>query len=695
MTASPARELLQYPPARRQPLREVLYGLPIEDPYRWLEDRESAEVGNWVKEQSDLYACTRAGWASREQFLRRLRDSAVTHYTTPQGYGGRDFWTRCEPGQEHPVLLVDDAGVVRTLVDPMRWDSSGQTVLERWQPSWDGSLVAIQLSSGGSEDSVLHVISVLNGDLIDGPIDRVRNSSVCWLPDNRHYYYVRRLPPELIPGEEQYHRRVYLHTVGRPADEDVLVFGDASIATAFYSVSIDEAGRKLVIARTVGADHRRDIWIADLSEGSLGQPRFQPLQLGVDARTTVRLSVELPSTDHICLQTDRDAPRGRVMTADLRSPRAQWAELIGEDPGAVLAGFNVLAGSDGPVALVSRRRHATDEIAVMALATHASLGYVPLPGLGVVGNISVDKMRPFEARFSYSDPAAPPTVLCYDARTGLTRTWEKARATACPIPSVRCQRVSYQSMDGTEVGMFLVSRMMTPDRPRPTILTGYGGFGVVRSPFYRADALAWVQQGGIWASACLRGGGEEGAAWHLAGRKAHKQNTFDDFDAAAVWLVRNGWTTPEQLGIFGDSNGGLLIGAALTQHPERYAAAVCLAPLLDMVRYERFGRGASWRDEYGTAAEADGLSILHSYSPYHAVRHGTSYPAVLLGIFEGDSRVDPLHARKMCAALQHASVSGRPVLLRSESGVGHGNRASSSRDELMADYLAFFAEQLG
>jgi prolyl oligopeptidase len=243
--------------------------------------------------------------------------------------------------------------------------------------------------------------------------------------------------------------------------------------------------------------------------------------------------------------------------------------------------------------------------------------------------------------------------------------------------------------------MFILSASGIVDRPRPTILTGYGGFGSVMMPTYRSDARAWVQAGGVYAIACIRGGGEEGAEWHRAGMRDSKQKVFDDFNAAADHLLSEGWTTKEQLGIYGESNGGLLMGAALTQHPEKYAAVVCQAPLLDMVRYERFGMGPSWRNEYGSVVEPAGFAALLSYSPYHAVREGTAYPAVLFGVFDADTRVDPLHARKMCARLQAATVSARPVVLRAEPGVGHGARAASSSIDLMVDRLAFFADQLG
>ena len=330
---------------------------------------------------------------------------------------------------------------------------------------------------------------------------------------------------------------------------------------------------------------------------------------------------------------------------------------------------------------------------VYDLATGEELGPVPLPGQGWVSHVVDRPTGGAEAWFVYTDFGTPPTVYRYDARTGEVEPWGKASMPAV-VPFVTRQ-IAYQVADGTEVRMFILSRSGQADRPRPTILTGYGGFGVSMAPDYQPLQLAWVEAGGVFAVAQIRGGGEEGEAWHRAGIRNLKQHSYDDFAAAADHLVAEGWTTPAQLGIYGASNGGLLTGAALTQFPEKFAAAVSSASLLDMVRYERFGLGPSWRTEFGTAADPEQLGWLLSYSPYHRVREGVAYPAVLLTVFDADSRVDPMHGRKMCAALQHASTSGKPVLLRTEGDVGHSQRAVSRGVGAVADILAFFATQLG
>ncbi|MGH8940058.1 MAG: prolyl oligopeptidase family serine peptidase, partial [Actinomycetes bacterium] len=298
------------------------------------------------------------------------------------------------------------------------------------------------------------------------------------------------------------------------------------------------------------------------------------------------------------------------------------------------------------------------------------------------------------AWLGYTDHVTPSSVYRYDATTGGTTLWATAPGSV-DVPEVHARQVEYTSKDGTTVRMVVVAPTKEPDRARPAILYGYGGFGVPLTPGYSAGLLAWVEAGGVYAIANLRGGTEEGEEWHRAGMRDRKQNVFDDFHAAAERLVADGWTVPAQLSITGGSNGGHLVGAALTQRPELFSAVVCSAPLLDMVRYEQFGLGATWNDEYGTAADPDELAWLLSYSPYHHVREGVDYPATLFTVFDGDTRVDTMHARKMCAALQHATTGNRPILLRNERDVGHGARALSRSIALSADTLAFAARWTG
>ena len=400
--------------------------------------------------------------------------------------------------------------------------------------------------------------------------------------------------------------------------------------------------------------------------------------------------------------TDLGAPRGRIAVtdpADSRGPTpATWRDLIGEDPEAVLSGYAILDGAelDRPVLLAEWTRHAVSEITVHDLATGERVGQVPLPGLGTVGGASERPEGGHEAWFVYTDYTTSSVVLRFDARDASVSTWAAAPGSV-EVPDVTARQVTYRSKDGTAVRMLVISSGDSPAGPRPTILYGYGGFDISLTPAYSPNILAWVSAGGVYAVAGLRGGNEEGEEWHRAGMLDRKQNVFDDFHAAAEALIRDGWTTPEQLAISGGSNGGLLVGAALTQRPDLYAAVICSAPLLDMVRYERFGLGQTWNVEFGTASDAEQLGWLLGYSPYHHVTDGTAYPAVLFTVFTNDTRVDPVHAYKMCAALQHATSSGQrgPVLLRAEAQVGHGARAVSRTAELAGDTLSFVARHTG
>ncbi len=703
----------RYPPARRLDLTEDVLGHQVSDPYRWLEDGTSAERADWLSAQADLFGSCQPDLPGRDQLAAQVRELLSVGYVGPPVWRGeRCFFTRRDPGQEHGVLctrLADGSTVPdEVLVDPMAIDPSGLTTLDAWQPDKEGRLLAYQLSEGGDEESLLRVIDVTTGALADGPIDRCRYSNVAWLPGGDAFYYTRRLPPQDVPeGESQYHRRVYLHQIGTPADSDALIFGTGRDKTDYYNVSVSRDGRWLTIGASRGTAPRNDLWIADLSESDPASPDLRVIQEGVDAQTGVHVGRD----GRLYVFTDADAPRGRIAVTDPADPRdpgpATWRDLIAEDPEAVLRGYAILDGAEleRPVLLASWTRHAVSEITVHDLATGERVGHVPLPGLGTVGGISERPEGGHEAWFVYTDYTTSSVVLRLDARDASVTTWATAPGRAA-VPAITARQVTYESKDGTAVRMIVISGDQAPDGPRPAILYGYGGFDISLTPAYSPNVLAWVAAGGVYAIANLRGGSEEGEEWHRAGMLDRKQNVFDDFHAAAEALIRDGWTTPEQLAISGGSNGGLLVGAALTQRPELYAAVICSAPLLDMVRYERFGLGQTWNVEYGTASDAEQLGWLLSYSPYHHVTDGVAYPAVLFTVFTNDTRVDPVHAYKMCAALQHAASSassgpGRlsgvkgPVLLRAEGQVGHGARAVSRTAELAGDTLAFAARYTG
>ncbi|WP_078949913.1 prolyl oligopeptidase family serine peptidase [Streptomyces sp. CFMR 7] len=575
-----------------------------------------------------------------------------------------------------------------------------------------------------------------------------------WLPGGWAFYYVRRLDPRLNPGEERYHRRVWLRRLGTAPHTDALVFGEGRGRTQFYSVAVTADGRWLAVRASPGTGRRSDVYLADLTAGPPERPLLYPVQEDLPAASRLHAVPGTGPQDALWLRTDHGAPRGRVVAvrpADLHlGPRA-WREVIPERPDATLTHLTVLPGpgpgtpgpgtgsglglgsapglglgsvpgpgggpgpgpAPGPggsdpapgsgstvgagrsLAVVAWSCRAVAEVSVYDLADGTLLATAALPGTGAVGDFSPGPYGSYEAYFTYTGFVTPPRVLRIDARTGRVTRWHHPPRPARRAGGAHTRQVTFPSRDGTKVGMFVISPTGRPDVPRPLLLTGYGGFGQIMSPRYRVQVLAWVRAGGVFVWAGLRGGGEEGERWHLAGSGEHKQNTFDDFAAAADHLLAAGWSEPGRVAVMGTSNGGLLVGAALTQEPGKYAAVVCRAPLLDMVRYEGSGLGPSWVPEYGSAHDPGQLRTLLDYSPYHRVTPGTSYPAVLLTASDGDTRTDPLHARKMCAALQHATTGPAPVLLRLEHGVGHGARSVSRAIALEAECLAFLAHQVG
>jgi prolyl oligopeptidase len=689
----------EYPAAQRLDLVEDLFGHRVADPYRWLENADSAQTRHWLADEEALWEGYRAGLADAETFAARVRELLrVGSVGLPAWRGSTRFYSRRDPDQEHAVLYVAQGEIPgeRALIDPVAIDPSGLTTLDAWQPDKEGRLLAYQLSHGGDEESLLRVLDVATGELVDGPIDRCRYSGVAWLPGGKAFYYTRRLPPDAVPdGEAQYHRRVYLHTVGESADTDVEVFGAGRDKTTYYSASVSLNGRWLIISASVGTAPREDIWIADLTVSDPASPALVPLMVGLDAQASPWVGRD----GRLYVFTDLDAPRGRICVADPAAPEpGRWRDLIAEDATSVLRGYAVLDDLDRPVMLVSRTRHAVSEVTVHDLATGEQLAALDLPGIGSVGGIAERPAGGHEAWFGYTDYTTPPVVLRYDASSGQLTTWARSPGSVAAPPQVTAEQVTYCSADGTEVRMVIIEpggEARDRSKERSCILYGYGGFDISMTPGYSASILAWVEAGGVYAVAALRGGSEEGEQWHRAGMLDRKQNVFDDFHAAAEHLIATGVTSPGRLAVWGGSNGGLLVGAAVTQRPDLFTAAVCSAPLLDMVRYERFPIGETWNTEYGTAASPVELEWLLGYSPYHHVADGMPYPAVLFTVFSNDTRVDPVHAYKMCAALQHATASARPVLLRAEAQVGHGQRAVSLSAALAGDCLAFVARQTG
>ncbi len=683
-----------YPAAERLDLVEDLHGVPVPDPYRWLESADDPRTQEWIAAQRDLMTQERATWSTRDAFASRVQELlGAGSISPPYWRGERKFRTRRLPGQQFAVLFVEESdGTERVLLDPMEIDASGLTTLDSWQPSKEGDRIAYQLSVGGTEESELYVMDVATGETIEGPIDRCRFSPVAWIPGGTQFYYVRRIAPELLPeSERNFHRRVYLHTVGQDPDQDVLIFGAGMNMTNYYGVEVSRDGHWLQISASEGTEPRNDLWVADLTASSANTPSFTLVQGDVDAQTSLTFGRD----GRVYVGTDLNAPRGRLAVTQpgAWSPD-EWRDLIPEDPESVLDGFALLDGMAEDTLLVVRTRSGISELTVHRASDGHELQRVTLPGVGTIaGPVENIDGGPI-AWVVYTDHTTVPTVYQFDGTTG-ELTVDASPPGTVDVPPVSSQQVTYTSKDGTTVRMFVIAPTAAPDKPRPTILYGYGGFGIPLSPGYSAAILAWVEAGGVWAIANLRGGGEEGEDWHRDGMLGKKQNVFDDFHAAAEYLIDQGWTTSEQLGIYGGSNGGLLVGAAMTQRPDLYNAVVCVAPLLDMIRYTTSELGPTWTVEYGDPEDPEQFGWLIDYSPYHRVQDDTDYPAAMFAVFDNDTRTDPMHGRKMCAAVQHATSGTRPILLRTEGDVGHGARSVDKAVVETADTLAFMAHHTG
>ena len=678
------------PATRVETLVETIHGVEVADPYRWLEDGESAEVRAWTEAQNTHTRDVLRRVPGREVISRELERVLRTGtVNAPEPRGQRYFYTRRDPRQNQPVLYVRDSlfkatGRERALVNPNTLSAEGTTALDWWYPSNDGKLLAYGLSSSGDEISTLHVLDVATGTDLSDRITRTRAASVAWLPDSSGFYYTRLPAPGTVPKEEEtYHRRVFLHRLGADAERDEEIFRPKNM-TDWPNVQLSRDGRWLVVTSYVGFD-RNDLYIRDLERpGS----KFVAI---VEGRAAA-YEAFVARTGELFIRTTEGAPRGRVFVARAQSPaRAGWRELIPE----TAATLNTITVA-GARLFAEYLDKASSRIAVFTRGGRR-LRPVALPVLGTTAGVTGEEDGS-NAFFQFVSFAVPPTVYRYDFVTGRASEWARVSAPTVNPRSVVVRQVWYPSKDGTRVSMFLVHRRgLQMNGNNPTVLYGYGGFNVAETPSFNPRGLSlWLERGGVFAVANLRGGGEYGEEWHKAGMLARKQNVFDDFIAAAEYLVGARVTSVRRLAIRGGSNGGLLVAAVETQRPELFRAVVCEVPLTDMLRYQNFLIARLWIPEYGSAEDAAQFKYLRAYSPYHNVRDGVRYPATLITTADSDTRVASLHARKFAARLQAANASSNPILLRIETKAGHGaGKPVTKQIEEATDMWAFLFWQLG
>ncbi|MGH7631667.1 MAG: prolyl oligopeptidase family serine peptidase [Gemmatimonadales bacterium] len=677
-------DVIQPPATRREDVVEELHGEHIADPYRWLEDGESEETRAWTEAQNALTQAYLAGSPSRDATRARLDELlAIGALGTPTPARGRYFYQRRDGRQNQPVLNVRDGvhGADRVLLDPNGLNAEGTTALDWWHPSDDGALLAYGLSDDGSEESVLHVMDVATGRPLADRIPHTRAADIAWLPDATGFYYTRFPAPGTVPeGEEHYHRAVRFHRLGSDPSDDQLIFQPA--AKEFWpGVSISPDGRWLLISvsRTF---EQTDLWLQDLRAGTPPAAVARDLPALFDGGVLDGV---------VYVRTNLRAPTYGLYRLDAERPNLdELGELVPPRPDAVLDGASIA----GDHLLLTYLERATSRLRI-ARRDGTGVREHPLPGLGSIFGIGAE-WDGDELFYGFSSFTVPPSVYRIELRTGEEALWERVDADVRP-ERLEVRQVEYASRDGTPITMFVVQpRGVALDGGNPTYLTGYGGFNISMAPGFSRSLILWLEQGGVVAIPNLRGGGEYGESWHQAGMLGNKQNTFDDFIAAAEWLIASGYTRPERLAVAGGSNGGLLMGAVLTQRPDLFRAVVVQVPLLDMLRYHRFLIARLWIPEYGSPDDPEQFRWLRAYSPYHHVRDGVPYPAVLLATAESDTRVDPMHARKMTARLQAATSADRPVLLRLEMRAGHGAGKPLSKvlDEL-TDTWTFVFRELG
>ena len=666
----------QPPKTRVSAVTETFGRVAITDPYRWLEDQNSPETRAWVKEQMAYTQSVLAKAPQKGRMHKIVADLLkVDTETQPVERNGRFFFRKRRATDEQGIIYFrqGENGPDTVLVDPNPLSADRSTSAGIMDISSDGRLMAYGLRQGGQDEAAIHFRNVdTRADLPD-TLPEARYLTVSIKPDRSGVYYVK----SVAAGP-----RFYYHAMGAPADRDRLIFGEQFGASQLGECAISPNGRWLFCQVEYGsAADKVEVYVQDLTSGG----GMKPIVTGIDARFEPDVA-----GDRMYVKTNWKAPNGRILAIDLNHPaRENWKEIVPERP-YVLDSFSL----SGKLLATAWLENVHSRIDILS-EDGKPVRQVQLPGLGSA-SVPQGRWDSDVAFYTFSSLNQPDTIYRYKMSIGDQSVWFQKKVPFDPS-AIEVKQVWFNSKDGTRVPMFLAYRRgIKLDGNHPALLTGYGGFDVSELPVASNTALAWLEMGGVYALANLRGGGEFGEKWHEAGKLEKKQNVFDDFIAAAEYLIKEGYTRKEELGILGRSNGGLLVGAALTQRPDLFRAVVCGFPLLDMVRYDRFKVAKFWVPEYGTAQDPKQFPFIYKYSPYQHVEKGARYPAVLVVSGDFDTRVDPLHARKMAALLQASTTSGYPVLLRYDTESGHSAGVPLDRQiDETSDELTFLAWQLG
>ncbi len=706
------------PVAEIKPVADTFHGTRVVDNYRWLEDGNSPETQQWVAQEMAYTRGMLDHLAGRDAIQKRLTDLLSIGSVTPPILAGHHyFYTRREGMQNQPVLYVrerlvtfveapgrdiDVMGPDRVLIDPNQLAADGTIALDWYQPSENGKYVAYGTSPSGSEMSTLHIIETKTGAILPDTIERTRAASIAWKLDNSGFYYTRYPKKGDVPaGQEMYNRHVFYHSLGDdPDQEDQPIFGEGRDPDDWPGVTLSNDGRWLLINVSQGWT-KTELFLMDLKKST------PPIRITTGKDFLYAAEV---FDNKLYITTNEDAPRYHVFVADVGNyDRSAWKEIIPQSD-AVLQGTAVFGGK----LFAQYEQNATSQLKLFDL-DGKKITDIELPAIGTVFG-SGGRWDRDEMFFGFQSFTVPPSIYRVDLKpmhvetkpTGpsadmisLTSLWTKVDAPSIDPSTYEVAQEWFNSKDGTRVPMFVVHKKgLQKNGHNPTLLTAYGGFNISLTPTFSRTAYLWMEHGGIYAVANLRGGAEFGEDWHRAGMLDKKQNVFDDMIAAAEHLISEKYTDKNHLAIQGGSNGGLLMGAMITQRPDLFRAVVCQVPLLDMLHYQDFQIAKLWIPEYGSSDNPDQFKWLYAYSPYHHVKPGTEYPAVLFMTADTDTRVDPMHAKKMAAEMQAEAKNGssrtRPILLRIETKAGHGaGKPVTKQIEEFTDIYSFLFWQLG
>nr|WP_320132532.1 prolyl oligopeptidase family serine peptidase [uncultured Holophaga sp.] len=689
-TALAAQSSLPVPVTRKGDVVDDYFGTKVADPYRWLEDDNSAETRAWVKAQNKVTDAYLAGIPERKAIQARM--TALWNYekfSAPSKKGNRYFYSHNTGLQSQNVIFVteDPKAPGRVLLDPNTLSKEGTVALSGLSLTEDGRLLAYAISVAGSDWQTWKVRDVATGQDLPDEVNWAKSSGAAWLKNGSGFFYSRYDAPkegDALKGINQNHQ-VFFHRLGTPQAQDRLVYARPDQPEWYLHAGVTDDGRWLVITAAKGTDPRTSVFLQDLDQPGAG---VEPFLTTMDAS----YEVEDNEGDTFFVRTDKDAPRYRLLAIPREHPEpAAWREILPQGRNRdVLQGVSFTGGR--LVATWMRDAHSAIEFYDRAGHFQSEL---KLPTLGSAGGFG-GKRDEMEAFYTFTSFAQPPTIYRYDFRTGKSEVFRESRVAFDP-GAYETEQVFYPSKDGTKIPLFLVHRKgLKLDGQNPTLLYGYGGFNISLTPSFSVPTLVWLEMGGVYAMANLRGGGEYGMDWYNAGRLDKKQNVFDDFIAAGEWLVAKGYTSTPRLAIQGGSNGGLLVGACLTQRPELWGAALPAVGVMDMLRFHKFTLGWGWKSDYGSSETQAGFNTLIKYSPLQNIHPGTKYPPTLVSTSDHDDRVVPAHSHKFTATLQAAQGGSAPILTRIETNAGHGaGKPTAMLIAERADLWTFLLKNLG